>query len=520
MTSATRPIPAPPRPGARALMCVGTGSHAGKSVLAAALCRIYARRGYRVAPFKAQNMALNSFVTPEGGELGRAQAYQARAAGVEPHVDMNPVLLKPSSQTGSQVIVLGRPVRHMAVREYHAYQPEVWPTVTAAYERLRAANDLIVIEGAGSPAEINLRGQDIVNMKVARYAQAPTLLIGDIDRGGVFASLVGHMELFTPEERELIAAFVINKFRGDATLLDSGIEFLLEKTGVPTLGVVPMLSDWRGDEEDSLGIEDRRRRAKPDAPLQIAVVRLPFISNYTDFDALADEPDVNVRYATTPGELEGAAAIVLPGTKSTIADLAWLRESGMAAAVTARAAAGTPVVGVCGGYQMLGRRIHDPEHVESDVGSIDGLGLLDAETTFAGDKRTVRVEGELLGAEAPATGGSLGPAGTPLHGYEIHMGRTVLGQGAAPLLRLRGADGSAHDDGAVSGAVCGSYVHGLFDHPALRAAVLNGLRAARGLPLRESAAPSPDDDIERLADHVEASLDADLLERIVGLEAR
>jgi adenosylcobyric acid synthase len=520
-------------------MCVGTGSHSGKSVLAAALCRIYARRGYRVAPFKAQNMALNSYVTPEGGELGRAQAYQARAAGVEPHVDMNPVLLKPSSQTGSQVIVLGRPVRHMAVREYHAYQPEVWPVVTAAYDRLRAANDLIVIEGAGSPAEINLRGQDIVNMRVALYAQSPTLLIGDIDRGGVFASLVGHMELFTPEEGELIAAFVINKFRGDATLLDSGIDFLLEKTGVPTLGVVPMLTDWRGDEEDSLGIEDRRRRARTDAPLQIAVVRLPFISNYTDFDALADEPDVNVRYATTPGELEGAAAIVLPGTKSTIADLAWLRESRMAAAVTARAAAGTPVLGVCGGYQMLGRRIRDPEQVESDAGSVEGLGLLDAETTFGGDKRTVRVEGELLPLGGPSAApagtlgpaGSLGPAGTPLRGYEIHMGRTTLGRGAAPLLRLRGADGSEHEDGAAQAApagggsavpavVCGSYVHGLFDHPELRAAFLNGLRAGLGLPARESAAPSPDGDIDRLADHVEAYLDPALLERIVGLEAR
>jgi adenosylcobyric acid synthase len=501
-------------------MCVGTGSHAGKSVLAAALCRIYARRGYRVAPFKAQNMALNSFVTPEGGELGRAQAYQARAAGVEPHVDMNPVLLKPSSQTGSQVIVLGRPVRHMAVREYHAYQPEVWPTVTAAYERLRAANDLIVIEGAGSPAEINLRGQDIVNMKVALYARCPVLLIGDIDRGGVFASLVGHMELFTPEERELIAAFVINKFRGDATLLDSGIDFLLDRTGVPTLGVVPMLTDWRGDEEDSLGIEDRRRRAKPDAPLQIAVVRLPFISNYTDFDALADEPDVNVRYATTPGELEGAAAIVLPGTKSTIADLAWLRSSGLATAVQERAAAGTPVIGVCGGYQMLGRRILDPERVESNAGSVDGLGLLDVETTFAGNKRTVRVEGELRLASP------LGPTGTTLHGYEIHMGRTALGHGAVPLLRVHGADGSAHDDGAVVGGgdeglrVCGSYVHGIFDAPELRTAFLNGLRAAAGLVLFEGSAVSPDADIDRLADHVEACLDADLLERIVGLEGK
>ena len=515
-------------PGARAVMLQGSGSHAGKSVLAAALCRIYARRGFRVAPFKAQNMSLNSFVTPGGGELGRAQAYQARAAGVEPHVDMNPVLLKPSSDATSQVIVLGRPVGHMTVSEYHAYQAEVWPAVTAAFERLRAANDLVVIEGAGSAGEINLRDQDIVNMRMARYASCPVLLVGDIDRGGVFASLVGHMEVFTPEERALVAAFIINKFRGDASLLDPGIEELRERTGVPTLGVVPMLEGWRGDDEDSLAIEDRPSRTKLDAPLQIAVVRLPFISNFTDFDALADERDVNVRYVTTPAELEGAAAIVLPGTKSTIADLAWLRQTGLAATVLTQAAAGTPVIGICGGYQMLGRRIHDPEHVESDAEAVDGLGLLDAETTFAADKRTVRVDGELLGGAAGAAADPLGPPGTPLRGYEIHMGRTTLGSGAAPLLRLRGADGSEHDDGAVAragagptaGSVCGSYVHGLFDHPALRAAFINRLRAARGLSLRSSAAPpsaAPADDIDRLADHVEAHLDADLLERIVGL---
>ena len=504
-------------------MCVGTGSHAGKSVLAAALCRIYARRGYRVAPFKSQNMALNSYVTPEGGELGRAQAYQARAAGVEPHVDMNPVLLKPSSRTGSQVIVLGRPVRHMTVREYHAYQSDVWPIVTAAFGRLRAANDLIVIEGAGSPAEVNLRDHDIANMRVALYAQAPTLLIGDIDRGGVFASLVGHMELLTPPERGLIAGFVINKFRGDASFLTSGIDFLRERTGVPTLGVIPMLPDWRGDEEDSLGIEDRRRSEKPDAPLQIAVVRLPFISNYTDFDALADEPDVSVRYITAPGELEGAAAIVLPGTKSTIADLEWLRRTGLAAAIGQHAAAGTRVIGVCGGYQMLGRRIHDPDHVESNRGRVEGLGLLDTETTFAGQKRTARVKGELLPsaadtAERPGGQGPLGPAGTPLHGYEIHMGRTTRGPAATPLLRLRDSDGVAHDDGASAGRVCGSYVHGLFDQPELRTGFLNGLRASAGLVQFESAASSPDADVDRLADHVEAHLDLPLLDRIVGLE--
>ncbi|HQJ98237.1 MAG TPA: cobyric acid synthase [Thermoleophilia bacterium] len=523
---------------ARVVMVLGTGSHAGKSVLAAALCRIYARRGYRVAPFKAQNMSLNSFVTSEGGELGRAQAYQARAAGVEPHVDMNPVLLKPSSRAGSQVVVLGRPVAHMSVSEYHAYQPRVWPIVTAALERLRASNDLVVIEGAGSPAEINLRDQDIVNMKVARHARCPVLLVGDVDRGGVFASLVGHMELFTPEERGHVAAFVINKFRGDAKLLDPGIEYLRQRTGVPTLGVVPMLEDWRGDDEDSLGIEDQRQRAKPDAPLQIAVVRLPFVSNFSDFDALADEPDVNVRYVTTADGLAGAAAIILPGTKSTIADLAWLRDSGLAVAVQAAAVAGTSVIGICGGYQMLGRRILDPQHVESECDGIDGLGLLDVATTFAGEKLTVRVEGELLAVDLTSAAGSapaardvdvsplalLGPAGTPLRGYEIHMGRTCLGGGAAPLLRLRVADGSEHDDGAVSlsggAAVCGSYVHGLFDHPALRGAFLARLRAGLGLPPREGAAALRDDGVDRLADHVEAHLDAALLARIVGLDMR
>lgn len=515
---------------ARAVMFVGTGSHAGKTVLVAALCRIAARRGLRVAPFKAQNMALNSFVTADGGELGRAQAYQARAAGAEAHVDMNPVLLKPSSQTGSQVIVLGRPVGHMSVREYHAYQAEVWPLVTAAFDRLRAVNDLVVLEGAGSPAEINLRDQDIVNMRMALYADCPVILIGDIDRGGVFASLVGTIELLTPAERALVKGFVINKFRGDATLLTSGIEYLEQRTGIPTLGVLPMLTDWRGDEEDSLGIEDRQHHARPSAPLQIAVVRLPFISNYTDFDTLADEDDVNVRYVTAARDLAGCAAIVLPGTKSTVADLLWLRESGLAVAITAAAAAGTPVIGICGGYQMLGERIFDPEHVESQRDAVDGLGLLDVQTTFVGEKRTVRVEGELLAdpvdrdSRRPAgQGGSglLGPAGTPLRGYEIHMGRSVVGDGAAPLLRLRGADGIEHTDGALSrdARVAGSYVHGLFDHAALRTAFLNRLRAARELPPRAARTSPAVDDIDRLADHVEAYLDVARLMQIVGLEA-
>jgi adenosylcobyric acid synthase len=445
--------------------------------------------------------------------MGRAQAYQARASGLEPHVDMNPVLLKPSSDHTSQVVVMGRPVANMTVREYQDYLAEVWPTVTAAFERLRAAHDLVVIEGAGSSAEVNLRGHDIVNMRMALHAGAPVLLVGDIDRGGVFASLLGHVELFTPEERALVAGFVINKMRGDSGQLDSGIDILKERTGVPTLGVVPFLEGWSGDEEDSVALDDGLRRAKPDAPLRIAVIRLPCLSNTTDADALAREPDVDVRFVESPDGLSDAAAIVLPGTKSTIADLAWLRRTGLAEAVRAAAAAGTPVVGICGGYQMLGRRISDPAHVESSSDVVDGLGLLDAETTFAGEKRTARVAGEILGVRAD---GSLGRAGTPVRGYEIHMGRTELGPGAAPLLLLRGAGEADHPDGAVSGSVCGTYVHGLFDQPKLRAAFLNGLRAARGLPLRPSSAPQADD-LDRLADHVVAHVDAAALDVLLGV---
>ena len=501
-------------PPGRIVMVQGTGSHAGKTVLVAALCRLYARRGLRVAPFKAQNMALNSFVTPEGGELGRAQAYQARAAGVEPHVDMNPVLLKPSSERASQVIVMGQPVGNMTVAGYHAYQAEVWPVVTAALARLRATSDLVVVEGAGSSAEINLRDQDIVNMRVALHAQAPVLLVGDIDRGGVFASLVGHMELFTPAERALVRGFVINKFRGDAALLDSGLAFLEERTGVPTLGVVPFLNDWRGDEEDSLAIDDQRRR-HPGAPLRIAVVRLPFISNYTDFDALADEPDVDLEFVAAPEGLRGAAAVIVPGTKSTVADLAWLRERGLAAALAEAAVAGTPVIGICGGYQMLGRRILDPKGVESPAAEVSGLGLLDVETTFLAAKRTVRVTGA-------ASGAALVAAGTPLHGYEIHMGRTTLAAGIAPLVHVaiagRGED--PHADGAVSadGLVCGTYLHGLFDATGFREAFLGRLRVAAGLPERTAdAGVAGRADIERLADHVEAHLDMARLDSIVGV---
>lgn len=504
-------------------MCVGTASHVGKSVLVAALCRIFARRGYHVAPFKAQNMALNSFVTREGAETGRSQAYQARAAGVEPHADMNPVLLKPSSLQGSQAVVLGHPLGHMTSDEYRAFLPELWPQVTAALERLRDINDLVVIEGAGSAAEINLRDSDIVNMRLARHLQAPVLLVGDIDRGGVFASLVGHMELFTAEERALVRGFLINRFRGDTSLLEPGLRLLTERTRVPTAGVIPMLEDWRGEEEDALAIGERAGWAKPQAPVRIAVVRLPYVSNFTDFDALADEPDVDLRLVSTPEELVGVAAILLPGTKSTIADLSWLRSRGLAAAMVAAVAGGATLVGICGGYQMLGRRILDPDGVESGEQESEGLGLLDVETTFSAQKRTIQVEGETLAA------GVLGPAGTHVRGYEIHMGLSTRGAGVAPLLRLRAPSGEVHIDGAMPVAradglrhgegnfVCGSYLHGLFDEPAARGAFLNRLREALGVPQREGSAGRSDEAIERLADHVEAHLDLDFLANIVGL---
>lgn len=489
------------------LMVQGTTSSAGKSVLVAGLCRVFARRELLVSPFKSQNMALNSAVTPEGAEIGRAQAFQAAAAGVEPHADMNPVLLKPCSPTGSQVIVSGRPVGVMQVREYHEYQPEVWPVVTEALTRLRARSDLVVIEGAGSPAEINLRHRDIANMAVALHANSPVLLVVDIDRGGAFASLVGTMELLTSEERALVAGFVINRFRGDASLLDPGIAMLEGRYGVPVLGVLPYLTDWRGDEEDSLGIETIRER--PGADLTIAAVRLPYISNYTDLGALTAEPDVSVRWVHGPADLDGADAIIIPGSKSTLADLAWLRTSGIAERIAETARAGTPVVGICGGYQMLGTRIEDAVGAEGG-GSAEGLGLLGASTTFTAEKRTVRAAGVVAQSR-------LGPPSARVEGYEIHMGLTELAPGTAPLLTLD--DGTA--DGAVSASlpVWGTYLHGLFDSAGFRRGWLDALRERKGrAPIGVSTAGAEPDPIDRLADMLERELDLAAVARLVGLE--
>ncbi len=507
---------------ARIIMIQGTGSHAGKSILAAAICRIFAREGLRVAPFKAQNMALNSFVTQEGGEIGRAQAYQARAAGVESHVDMNPVLLKPNSDTGSQVIVLGKPVANMKVREYHAYQKQVWPTVTDALARLRSKNDLVVVEGAGSPAEINLRGNDIVNMAIALHAQAPVLLVGDIDRGGVFASLYGTSELLAPAEKDLIKGFVINKFRGDASLLTPGFEFLKTRTGISTLGVIPFLKGWKGEEEDSLGLEQRTE--KKNAALRICVVRLPFLSNYTDFNALDSEDDVEVVYVAKPEELRNADAVILPGTKSTMADLQWLRDNEFPGALKTLLKRAVPIVGICGGYQMLGKTISDPYGAESQAQKVDGLNFVNVHTEFSKTKRTMQVTGRTL-LDA------MGSEGDFIRGYEIHMGRTTRAQGVqafcwiSEVLRNKGAlQGVVSDalveqrieDGAVSpdGLVVGTYIHGIFDEPVFRRNWLNTLRTAKKLPSL-AVNENCECDIDILANHVAGNIDMAAIRNII-----
>jgi adenosylcobyric acid synthase len=504
---------------APALMVQGTASHVGKSLIVAALCRLFRQDGLRVLPFKAQNMALNAYVTATGGEIGRAQATQAEAAGVPAEVDMNPVLIKPEGEARSQIVVLGKAVGSMTALEYHQRKPELLSVVGQSLERLRRRADLVVIEGAGSPAEINLKQHDIVNMSVARAAGARVLLVGDIDRGGVFASLVGTMELLDRDERALIGAHVINKFRGDRRLLEPGLEFLVARTGVPVLGVLPFLPALDLPDEDSLGLEERRgrRRASP-AQLEIAVVRLPRISNFDDFAPLEHEPGVVVRFVERPADVDGADLVILPGSKTTVADLTWLRASGLAGAVAARAARGAPVLGVCGGCQMLGEEILDPEGMESTSPAAPGLGLLPVRTRFARPKVTAQVRAR------PATPSFLGRAlDAVVSGYQIHMGRLEpIRQPANPTFTVLARNGVPADepDGAVSasGAVVGTLIHGLFEDHVLRAGLLGHLRERRGLPpAGPPAARSREAEYDRLAAMAREHLDLGMLRRLAGL---
>ena len=409
---------------AKAIMIQGTMSNAGKSLLAAGLCRIFRQDGYRVAPFKSQNMALNSFITEDGLEMGRAQVMQAEAAGIAPDVRMNPILLKPTTDTGSQVIVNGEVLGDMDARKYFAYKKSLMPMVLEAYNSLAAEYDIIVIEGAGSPAEINLKKDDIVNMGLAKAVGAPVLLAGDIDRGGVFAQLLGTHMLLEPDEQALLKGFIINKFRGDKTILDPGIVMLEERGGVPVVGVIPFMQ-LDIDDEDSLSPQlSQTNRPPAGKPVEIVVIRLPHLSNFTDFNVFSRIQEADLRYVSKPSALGNPDMIILPGTKNTMADLRWLRETGMAAAINDLRMRGCPIFGVCGGYQMLGRSISDPDQTE-EGGSAPGLGFLETETVFSKEKRRTRVSGRI--AELPGILKGLG--GMEIEGYEIHMGRTSQNTG-------------------------------------------------------------------------------------------
>ncbi|HIV24287.1 MAG TPA: cobyric acid synthase [Candidatus Scatomonas pullistercoris] len=466
---------------AKAIMVQGTMSNAGKSLLAAGLCRIFKQDGYRVAPFKAQNMALNSFITREGLEMGRAQVMQAEAAGIAPSVLMNPILLKPTNDTGSQVIVNGEVLGNMDAREYFAYKKNLIPAVRQAYETLAAENDIIVIEGAGSPAEINLKDDDIfVNMGMAKIARAPVLLVGDIDRGGVFAQLIGTVDLLDPDERAMVKGLIINKFRGDKTILDPGVKMLEEKAGIPVVGIAPYLN-IEVEDEDSLTerFEDRQEVGLID----IAVIRLPRISNFTDFNPFESMPGVSLRYVQRVSELKNPDMIILPGTKNTMEDLLWMRQNGLEAEILKAAAAGTVIFGVCGGYQMLGNSLSDPMGVESG-GSIKGMGLLPMDTVFAGNKTRTRVEGSF-----GQIGGILEKlSGTALEGYEIHMGVSTAAEGAEPLTKIQDTNqdsAAAKLDGNQKGNVYGSYVHSIFDKEQVAERIVEALGEAKGIDTSE-----------------------------------
>lgn len=516
------------------IMVQGTMSNSGKSFLAAALCRIFKQDGYRAAPFKSQNMALNSYITEDGLEIGRAQAMQAEAAGIRPTVDMNPILLKPTSQMGSQVIVDGEVYGNLKAMDYYRRKTEFIPSVRRAFERLSGQYDVIVLEGAGSPAEINLRENDIVNMGMAKMAGAPVLLVGDIDRGGVFASLYGTVSLLEPEERAMIKGLVINKFRGDVKILEPGLRMIEELLHIPVVGVIPM-DDIDLDDEDSLSERfchtgETAGKKGLEEKLDIAVIHLPHISNFTDFSALERHAGVSLRYVERAGMLGKPDLIILPGTKNTMADLTWLRESGLEPAVWRLVEEEkTSVIGICGGYQMLGMLLRDPEGVEGEAGScMRGMGLLNAETTFLDRKTRTQISGKL------ADGSRMfeGYEGGALQGYEIHMGVTVSmesmeeaeaklhsAEACAARASILLEDGRSDGMERADGLVFGTYLHGLFDNTDLTEALLARLAKKKGILLEEAGTETVQEykerQYDRLADLVRQSLDMEKIYEIL-----
>ena len=493
---------------AQSIMFQGTASDAGKSWLAAAVCRILSNQGKKVVPFKSQNMALNSFITDIGDEMGRAQVYQAEAARVKPDVRMNPILLKPSTDKDSQVIVMGKILADMDAASYYNFKPQLIPQIMEAYEGLASENDVVILEGAGSPAEINLNDNDIVNMGMARMVNAPVILVADIDKGGVFASIYGTIKLMPPEDQRRIKGIIINKFRGDKSLLEPGNKMIEKLTGVPVIGVLPM-SDIDIDEEDSVSLTRKSRQKEAGKALDVAVIDLDKISNFTDVHSLEIQPDVSVRYVVKADELGTPDLLILPGSKNTNEDLAALKKNGLYEEILRAHQDGSKVVGICGGYQILGRKLYDPEAIESPIKEQAGLGLLDTETTFNEQKTTTQAVAKRKNYT--------------LKGYEIHMGTTKLGLNATPFSVIYTTNGQSEsrEDGAVSsdGTVMGTYLHGIFDNPYWTRHFLNKIRTGKRLaPLvntNVSISDYKDQQYEKLAQLFEQNVDMEKFEQIL-----
>lgn len=508
---------------ARALMIQGTGSHVGKSLLVAGLCRIFRNRGINVAPFKSQNMALNSYVTSDGKEMGRAQVLQAAACKLEPHISMNPILLKPNGNGSSQVMLEGKLHGNVSYSDFYTKRTFLWPYVQKNFDRLAQENELVIIEGAGSPAEINLMDKEIVNMAVARMADSPVILVGDIDRGGVFASFIGTLELLAPEDRARVKGFIINKFRGDKKLLKEAVDYLQKKTEIPVLGIIDYIADLQLDDEDSVALEEISRPAAkqlPEGSVDIAVIKLPFISNYTDLEPLKTERDVNLRYVANAKEIGRPDLIIIPGSKSVVLDLKFLGDQGLDQVIIDYAHAGGFIFGICGGYQMLGKSITDVAGTESEPGTVcGGLGLIEAVTELTADKQLKQVKAETTGY------GSLffGNCEHRITGYEIHVGKTTVLSGDYLFEMTDGLTNERYYDGTMAEGldVAGCYIHGLLDQPGFRRSFVNKIRVKKGLaPLVSEGRKRSeiiDLELDRLADLLEQQLDIEALTRIIGV---
>jgi len=509
----------------KAIMIQGTGSSVGKSIIVTALCRIFYQDGFRVAPFKAQNMALNSFITKDGKEMGRAQVVQAEACGIEATVDMNPILMKPTSEVGSQIIVCGKPIGNMQAQEYRNYKSKLISVVKDSFLKLAHHYELIVIEGAGSPAEINLKEDDIVNMRMAQIADCPVLLVADIDKGGAFLRVVGTLELLTIKERNRIRGIIINKFRGDKEILQPGLNYLERKTKKPVLGIIPYFRDIQIEEEDSVNSEKNRYYTQPElGKINIEVLYLPHISNFTDFDPLEREEGISLRYVKIGERSSAPDLLIIPGSKNTLDDLYYLKKSGYQKEISNRLKKGTVIVGICGGWQMLGRELYDPEHTESSREKIGGLGLINGVTTLKSKKITFQVRAHLL----PNPFFNIQDE---LVGYEIHTGETILSGDEKPLFKItqRGSIQTDINDGVVSkkGMVWGTYIHGIFDNSSFRRSFINFLKSKKGLMIsngvnqdRISYQEQKDREYDRLACLIRDNLDMDKIYHILGTEKR